>query len=269
MKRLNGQFAVAIWDSVKQELFIARDRLGVRPLFYCLQTGAFVFGSEIKALAVHPVVNLQINPVALDQVATIWSCLAPGTVFRGINQLPAGYYALISREGFARKRYWQPFVDGFDGEPRSLNKAASEEHLVEIFRELLADSTQTCLLADVPVGAYLSGESWIRRSSRRLFVDMLPGVSIPSRSRSLTPHTMRAKPSDEWHGTWAPIMRCWRPALRTSARCSPRSSGIVGGYPPVAHCTGTYVPFIPARASVRIQSRAYRVKVPMNYSGRL
>ena len=131
--------------------------MGVRPLFYCLRNGAFVFGSEIKALAVHPVVTLQIDPVALDQVFTIWSCLAPGTVFRGINQLPAGHYALISREGFAEKRYWQPFVDGFDGEPRSLNKAASEEHLVELFRELLADSTRLRLLADVPVGAYLSG----------------------------------------------------------------------------------------------------------------
>jgi asparagine synthase (glutamine-hydrolysing) len=157
LKRLNGQFAVAIWDSVKQELFITRDRLGVRPLFYCLQTGVFVFGSEIKALAVHPVVDLQINPIALDQVFTMWSCVAPETVFRGINQLPAGYYALISREGFAEKCYWQPFVDGFDGEPRNLNEAGSEERLVEIFRELLADSTRLRLLADVPVGAYLSG----------------------------------------------------------------------------------------------------------------
>jgi asparagine synthase (glutamine-hydrolysing) len=157
LKRLNGQFAVAIWDSVKQELFIARDRLGVRPLFYCLQTGIFLFGSEIKALAVHPVVDLQINPVALDQVFTTWSCLPPGTIFRGINQLPAGHYALISREGFAIKRYWQPFVDGFDGEAGSLNEAASEERLTEIFRELLADSTRLRLLADVPVGAYLSG----------------------------------------------------------------------------------------------------------------
>ena len=109
LRRLNGQFSVAIWDSLERELFIARDRLGIRPLFYHLRDDVFVFGSEVKALAVHPAVQLEIDPVALDQIFTGWSCLAPRTPFQDIHQLPAGHFALIDKNGIRVERYWQPY----------------------------------------------------------------------------------------------------------------------------------------------------------------
>ena len=155
LSRLNGQFAVAIWDSLRQELFIARDRLGVRPLFYSRQDGIFVFGSEIKAMAVHPSVTLQIDPVALDQIFTGWSCLAPRTAMQDIHQLPAGHFAVIGRNGLRLRRYWSPaFAEVREG---SLRKSLSDEVILGTLRELLVDSTRLRLLADVPVGAYLSG----------------------------------------------------------------------------------------------------------------
>ena len=155
LDRLNGQFAVAIWDSLEQVLFLARDRLGVRPLFYHLQGASFVFGSEIKAVAVHPEVSLRIDPAAMDQIFTGWSCLAPGTPFESISQLPPGHYAILKQGQLAVKCYWQPDFspenqkDG--GEPRG------EEEQVDSLEELLTDATRLRLLADVPVGAYLSG----------------------------------------------------------------------------------------------------------------
>ena len=155
LSRLNGQFAVAIWDSLRRELFIARDRLGVRPLFYSWRDGIFVFGSEIKAMAVHPSVTLRIDPVALDQIFTGWSCLAPRTAMQDIHQLPAGHFAVIGRNGLRLRRYWSPaFAEVREG---SLRKSLSDEVILGTLRELLVDSTRLRLLADVPVGAYLSG----------------------------------------------------------------------------------------------------------------
>jgi asparagine synthase (glutamine-hydrolysing) len=157
LRRLNGQFAVAIWDSLKRELFLARDRLGIRPLFYHLRDDALVFGSEIKALAVHPAIDLEIDPAALDQIFTGWSCLPPQTAVQDIRQLSPGHYALFNKKGLFIERYWQPFVDSCGGNLNVPNDRSSETDLLQAFRELLADSTRLRLLADVPVGAYLSG----------------------------------------------------------------------------------------------------------------
>ena len=155
LRRLNGQFSVAIWDSLERELFIARDRLGIRPLFYHLRDDVFVFGSEVKALAVHPAVQLEIDPVAFDQIFTGWSCLPPRTAFQGIHQLAPGHFALINENGIRIKRYWQPAFAGSQSE--DLNVPDFETELLETLGELLSDSTRLRLLADVPVGAYLSG----------------------------------------------------------------------------------------------------------------
>jgi asparagine synthase (glutamine-hydrolysing) len=155
LSRLNGQFAVAIWDSLKQELFIARDRLGVRPLFYSLRNGVFVFGSEIKAMAVHPSITLRIDPIALGQIFTGWSCLSPRTAMQDIHQLTPGHYALVSCDGLQFHRYWRPvFAEVGHG---NSGKFVSDEETLGTFRDLLADATRLRLLADVPVGAYLSG----------------------------------------------------------------------------------------------------------------
>ncbi len=152
LSRLNGQFAVAIWDTQKQELFIARDRLGIRPLYYTNAKGAVVFGSEIKAIACHPSVNLEFDHVALDQIFTGWSALPPRSPFQDIQQLLPGCYAIISESGTTIERYWQT---SFDRSEKDGQK--SDEDYLHEFRELLDDATRLRLMADVPVGSYLSG----------------------------------------------------------------------------------------------------------------
>jgi asparagine synthase (glutamine-hydrolysing) len=154
---LNGQFAFAIWDTQAQALFLARDRLGIRPLFYTLPEGALIFGSEIKAILADPRVQAEIDPVALSQVFTFWSALAPRTVFRDILELPPGHYMLARREAVTIERYWQLSFPGADGEERTADDERVIGDYLDEFRSLLVDATQIRLRADVPVGAYLSG----------------------------------------------------------------------------------------------------------------
>jgi len=94
---LNGQFAFAIWNSRDETLFLARDRLGVRPLFYTQAGGALIFASEIKAIFADPRVRGEIDPVALNQIFSYWSVLSPRTVYRGVVELPPGHYVLARR----------------------------------------------------------------------------------------------------------------------------------------------------------------------------
>lgn len=152
LSRLNGQFAVAIWDAQKHELFIARDRLGIRPLYFTNAKGAFIFGSEIKSIACHPSVNLEFDPGALDQIFTSWSALPPRTPFQNVQQLLPGCFATISAAGTKMERYWQPDFDRSAEEP-----GKSDADYLHEFRELLDDATRLRLMADVPVGSYLSG----------------------------------------------------------------------------------------------------------------
>ncbi len=147
---LNGQFAIAIWDMRKRELFLARDRLGIRPIFYTQQADQLIFGSEIKALFAHPAVTPQIDASALAQTFTFWSTLAPHTIFQGVRELPPGHY-LLARDGdITVKPYWT--LDFAEETPRR----ADDDYLEE-FTHLLIDATLIRLRADVPVAAYLSG----------------------------------------------------------------------------------------------------------------
>src|SRR6266545_623092 len=106
--RLNGQWAFGIWNTRSQVLFLSRDRLGVRPLYYTVADQQLLFASEIKALFAHPQVSREIDPHGLDNVFTFWTTLAPRTIFKGIHELPAGH-SLTWREGqIAVARHWQP-----------------------------------------------------------------------------------------------------------------------------------------------------------------
>lgn len=147
---LNGQFAFAIWDTCKDRLFISRDRVGIRPLFYTRINGSFLFASEIKSLFTDPRVKREIDPFALDQIFTFWMTIPPRTVFKDIFELPAGHWITIEKGNMEQRRYWDP-----DFTPDSYTK--TEEEYAEELRELLIDSTRLRLRADVPVGAYLSG----------------------------------------------------------------------------------------------------------------
>ena len=151
LDQLNGQFAIAIWDARERSLFLARDRMGIRPLFYTTVDSQLVFGSEIKALLAQPDVNAEIDPASLDQIFTFWSTLSPRTAFRNIAQVPPGHY-LLAREGqFAILPYWE-----LDFAPDADPGRTSQDYLDE-FEGLLIDATRIRLRADVAVGAYLSG----------------------------------------------------------------------------------------------------------------
>ncbi len=151
LNKLNGQFAIAIWDTRNRSLFLARDRLGVRPLFYTVRNRQLIFGSEIKSLLAHPNVSADIDPSALAQVFTFWSTMAPNTIFRDIDTLPPAHYLLIRDGKLNVQPYWElNFSDG------SESRRSPQDYLEE-FESLLIDATLIRLRADVPVGAYLSG----------------------------------------------------------------------------------------------------------------
>ena len=151
LDHLNGQFALAIWNAQEQSLFLARDRMGIRPLFYAEKEGQLIFGSEIKALLAHPEVRAAIDPASLEQIFTFWSTLSPRTAFRDIHQLPSGHYILARGERFEVHSYWE-----LDFAPDADASRTSQDYLDE-FESLLIDATRIRLRADVPVGAYLSG----------------------------------------------------------------------------------------------------------------
>jgi asparagine synthase (glutamine-hydrolysing) len=157
LRYLNGQFAIAIWDTKTQTLFLARDRVGVRPLFYTLADGALIFGSEIKAILSDPRVRAEVDLVSLNQVFTFWSVQTPHTIFRNILEVPPGHYLLAKQGQVTVEPYWQlsfPLAETSSG-PQSSGR--NLESYVEEFRSLLVDAARIRLRADVPVGAYLSG----------------------------------------------------------------------------------------------------------------
>lgn len=148
---LNGQFAIAIWDTRNRRLFMARDRLGVRPLFYTVRNGQLIFGSEIKTILANPEVNTEIEPAALAQVFTFWSTQIPNTVFKDIFTLPPGHYLIAQGERLKIAPYW-----ALDFTTEADSSRSPQDYLEE-FEQLLIDATLVRLRSDVPVGAYLSG----------------------------------------------------------------------------------------------------------------
>jgi asparagine synthase (glutamine-hydrolysing) len=151
VKRFNGQFAFVIYNSQEKSLFIVRDRLGVRPIFYTIHNGRFYFASEIKSIFCDTTIPRRIDYKGLDEIFTWWTTAPPRTAFEGINELEAGTYIEIKDGKIITGRYWQmDFPEQFDNR-RSLDSWAEELHA------LLVDSVRLRLRADVPVGAYLSG----------------------------------------------------------------------------------------------------------------
>ena len=149
VRDLNGQWAFAIWDAFERKLFLSRDRLGVRPLFYTTAGENLIFSSEIKSIFTHPDVHRELDLAALDQIFTFWVTLPPRTIFKGICELPPGH-SLTFKSGQVKVHpYWQ--LDF------STDYALSENDGIEQLVALLTDSTRIRLRSDVPVGAYLSG----------------------------------------------------------------------------------------------------------------
>ena len=149
---LNGQFAFAIWNSRKKELFLARDRIGIRPLHYTVKNDLFIFSSEIKSIFACGEIDRNIDPLAMDQIFTFWTTLPGRTAFKNICELQPGHYLTLSGGQVTIKRYWDiPFC------PRREQLNMAPDEISGRIRELLLDAVRIRLRSDVPVGTYLSG----------------------------------------------------------------------------------------------------------------
>ncbi len=149
---INGQFAFSIWDSMKQELFLARDRMGICPLYYSISNNGFVFASEMKALFEYPHLTPKISAKSLTQTATFWAPLTPNTIFEGISELSPGHYLKLNSDGLQTKAYWD-FPVYMPEEYSQYNLAESIDQFDELFSNAVSIRTQQ----DEPYGAYLSG----------------------------------------------------------------------------------------------------------------
>lgn len=152
LDRLNGQFAFALYDRRERRFFLARDRVGVNPLFWTVIDGLLIFGSEIKAILAHPAVPREVDLTGLDQILTFPGLVAPRTVFKGISALESGHFLRAGVSGVEDHEYWDLNY------PRIGEQAARPERdCVEELRAALAKAVEYRLQADVPVGFYLSG----------------------------------------------------------------------------------------------------------------
>jgi asparagine synthase (glutamine-hydrolysing) len=151
VNHLRGMFGFAIWDARKEELFLARDRAGKKPLYYTLTPGGtLVFGSELKSLLEHPEVGRELDVEALDAYLTFGYVPDPLSIFRAIRKLPPGHH-LTYKEGNVRvKQYWD-----FPFEHEAVRR--SEDDYLEELRALLDEAVRVRMVADVPLGAFLSG----------------------------------------------------------------------------------------------------------------
>ena len=152
LEKINGQFALAIWDSRKKELFLARDRMGIRPLYYCRKGHEFLFASEIKSIFMDPEIERTIDLQALNQIFTFWTTLTPKTMFENIFEVPPGHYVTIKDGSINQKAFWHiPYV------PHQERLKITWEEAKEELKHLFKDAVRIRLRADVPVGAYASG----------------------------------------------------------------------------------------------------------------
>lgn len=149
VKHLNGIFAFAIWDSSKEELFMARDHLGVKPLFYTMQNNSFIFASEIKAILKYPGVQKILDTQGISELLGIGPAHTPGTtVFDNIFELKPAHFAVFNRSGLQLKKYWS-----LKSEQHTEDFAQTCDHL----EFLLEDAITRQLVSDVPLCTFLSG----------------------------------------------------------------------------------------------------------------
>lgn len=149
LKKLNGMFAFAIWDKRSEELFIARDRLGKKPLYFYQAEGEFAFGSEIKALLNMPFVKKKLRADAVRDFFSYQYVPDPKTIFENLYKLPPGYWLLTDGKAIRKEQYWD-----MDFTPRVYQSLTSTK---EQLYDLIADSVKIRMISDVPLGAFLSG----------------------------------------------------------------------------------------------------------------
>jgi asparagine synthase (glutamine-hydrolysing) len=160
LDRIEGDYAFGIWDERSGTLSLARDRIGVKPLYFARIKGCFAFASEMKALVEHPDFSPEIEPHAMYHYLSFLTTPAPLTMMRGVYKLPAGCFLTIDRSGKAHvSRYWDA-VPGQGIEPdeiANLSDVALEEFYVTGIRDRLRASVEKRMMSDVPMGVFLSG----------------------------------------------------------------------------------------------------------------
>src|SRR5947199_106420 len=148
VNEIEGDFAIALWDGEREQLILARDRIGVKPLYFYQAAGRFMFASEIKAILAHPAVTPEIDEESLYHYLSFLTTPAPRTLFRGIQKLPAGHMLTLSRDGTINiKQYWDALP------PEQTIIRSEEEHKAEILR-LLRESIKKRMMSDVPFGVF-------------------------------------------------------------------------------------------------------------------
>jgi len=153
LRCFNGMFAIAIWDALRQRLFLARDRIGEKPLYYYKGTSKFAFASEIKALLADPDIPRELNPRGLANFLSFGHAVAPDTIYRDIYKLLPGHYLIAQESGIQTREYW----DVGDEPQIAPGTTLAEQQYAEKILGLLDDSVRRRMIADVPVGAFLSG----------------------------------------------------------------------------------------------------------------
>ncbi len=154
VERLEGMFAFAIWDSRRRELFLARDRVGVKPLYFARLPGGFLFSSEIKGLLAHPSMTRDLDEEAFFHYLTFAFAPTPLTLFQGVRKLaPAERMTLRADGSLHRDIYWSPFDSETSREVSQMSEAEMEERVLELLRDSIAKR----MMSDVPFGVFLSG----------------------------------------------------------------------------------------------------------------
>ncbi|HEX8071728.1 MAG TPA: asparagine synthase (glutamine-hydrolyzing) [Pyrinomonadaceae bacterium] len=149
-KHLRGMFAFAIWDETQEELFLARDRVGKKPVLYAHVGDELIFGSEFSALLLHPAISREVEPTAIHDYLSFMCVPAPLTAFRQIRKLEPGHSLTFTRAGEVKlQRYWQPDF--------TTKLKLTEEEAGERAVELLREAVRVRLMSEVPLGAFLSG----------------------------------------------------------------------------------------------------------------
>ncbi|MBR9975494.1 MAG: asparagine synthase (glutamine-hydrolyzing) [Bacteroidetes bacterium] len=153
IERLHGMFAIAIWDVEKEQLFLYRDRIGIKPLYYAEREGTWIFGSEIKALLEHPALRPAVDREALHHYFTYIHTPAPWTMFEGVRKLEAGHFARIGRDGVIDiEEYWDAL-----GHREADFDYHDEEAVTGRVRDLFRSAVEKRMMSDVPFGVFLSG----------------------------------------------------------------------------------------------------------------
>ena len=150
LERLNGIYAFAVWDMQKQELFFARDRIGVKPFFFTEKNGTFFFASEIKTLLAHPDISAEIDGNGISELVLLGPGRTPGCgVLRGMREVPAGWCGTYShRTGLRLRQYWHL---------EDKEHTDSQQETIETVRRLVIDAIERQLVSDVPLCTFLSG----------------------------------------------------------------------------------------------------------------